>query len=273
MTNDGLQVSMDDFTIGPARVDQAADIVALVQASFETSRSRFLAYAQPGMANYIAVILRNPTATPDRLILAATGPVGELVGFADFRMPSVGVGFLSYVAVAESARNRGIARALISRFVEQHPHIELIRLDVFRDNAAARRLYERMGFTYESTTLWVTRDLPDSNALARTSGLPPALASLAEYGFCELKVRLEGGDDDIVIGVIGETVVNARSTQAFVNDDLLGGVRALFPDLEIAFVSIPESQRSELPAAHRIEGLSDRMSLTLHNNKLKGQPT
>jgi len=80
----------------------------------------------------------------------------KFVGCAQFRAVTVSyngssreVWYMSSVAVHPSTRKRGVARALVSRIIqdaEQAPHAEYITLHVEPDNAAAVRLYESLGF-------------------------------------------------------------------------------------------------------------------------------
>jgi ribosomal protein S18 acetylase RimI-like enzyme len=262
---------MVDFAITPIRAVDTAAIVDLVRNSFDESRAPFLAYAQPGMASHLAVAVRYPAAAPDRVLLGARAADDALLGFADFRDLGDGVGFLSYVAVAESARGRGIATALIDEFLTAHPDIVTMKLDVFRDNESARRLYSRMGFVQESTSVWITRPIPAGHSELRVNGLPNSLAAYAAYGFCELAVATVS--TSTTVGLLGKTILNARSVASFLDDDLLVGVRSMFPDLAIAFVSIPETALAAISVHHRLEGVSDRMSLAVPGRSPQGSIT
>ena len=253
---------MADFVLAPVRVDDTAAIVELVRDSFDPSRAPFLAYAQPGMAAHLAVAVRYPKATPDRVLASARATDDDrLLGFADFRILEDGVGFLSYVAVTETARGKGIATALIDDFLEARPHISTMKLDVFRDNQPARKLYDRMGYLRESTSAWTTRPIPEGHADLRVVGLPSSLAAYDAYGFCELVVDAGGGPT--TVGLLGPAILNSRSLPSFLDDDLLAGLGEMFPGLKTAFVSVPESALHEITVHYRLEGLSDRMSLAI----------
>ncbi|WP_411701478.1 GNAT family N-acetyltransferase [Conyzicola sp.] len=260
---------MVDYVFGPVRADDTKQIVDLVRSSFDESRAPFLAYAQPGMAAHLAVAVTHPAATPDRVLVSARA-VGDdrLLGFADFRVLGDGVGFLSYVAVDESARGEGIATALISEFLAARPHIVTMKLDVFRDNEPARRLYARLGYEHESTSAWATRPVPSGGSEPQVAGLPNALAAYSAYGFCELAVAT--ASTSATVGLLGPSILNARSLTAFLDDDLLAGVATMFPDLSTVFVSVPEAALTEITVHYRLEGLSDRMSLAVPGRTPRG---
>jgi ribosomal protein S18 acetylase RimI-like enzyme len=59
-------------------------------------------------------------------------------------------GYISRVAVAESARGRGLGAALVQAVRAMEPDRPLV-LHVRRDNTAALRLYERLGFRQSSS--------------------------------------------------------------------------------------------------------------------------
>ena len=77
-----------------------------------------------------------------------SGPVvgyGLLRGWADgFTVPSLGI------AVHPAHRGRGIARRLMTHLhaVAARRGAERVRLKVYRDNTAARRLYESLGYEF-----------------------------------------------------------------------------------------------------------------------------
>ena len=260
---------MADFILAPVRIEDTAAIVDLVRDSFDEERAPFLAYARPGMAAHLAIAVRYPGATPDRVLVAARdADDGRLLGFADFRVLEDGVGFLSYVAVSPDARGKGIATALIHDFLDTRPQITTLKLDVFRDNEPARRLYARMGFVLEATGAWATRPIPRGHGDLRVSGLPNSLAVYDAYGFCELDVELAGGPT--TVGILGPSVLNARSLPNFLNDKLLAGLAEMFPDLTTAFVAVPESALPDITVRHRLEGLSDRLSLAVPGHTPRG---
>jgi len=269
MTSDGRRDSVVDYVLGPVRIEDTVQIVELVRASFDESRAPFLAYAQPGMAAHLGVAISHPAATPDRVLVSARAVDDDrLLGFADFRDLGDGVGFLSYVAVDASARGKGIATALIDDFLASRPHIVTMKLDVFRDNEPARRLYARLGYEHEATSAWATRTIPSGGSEPRVDGLANALAAYNAYGFCELTVT--SANTTATVGLLGRGILNARSLPSFLDDELLSGVGAMFPDLATVFVSVAESALTDITVHYRLEGLSDRMSLAVPGRTPRG---
>jgi ribosomal-protein-alanine N-acetyltransferase len=61
-------------------------------------------------------------------------------------------GFITSVSVIADARGKGIAFALCSQYLiyAQELNLKSVALEVGKDNAAAIRLYEKLGFTMQS---------------------------------------------------------------------------------------------------------------------------
>jgi ribosomal protein S18 acetylase RimI-like enzyme len=97
----------------------------------------------------------------DSHLLMATQE-GELVGYVYFQAgPGVTEGYIDFVAVAETARERGIGAQLVAAAAHSAfgwPDIELVRLTVNMSNAPALRLYERLGFPRERTMMGFVRN-------------------------------------------------------------------------------------------------------------------
>jgi ribosomal protein S18 acetylase RimI-like enzyme len=85
----------------------------------------------------------------------------DLSGYVYFQAgPDVSEGYIDFVAVAETARERGIGAQLVAAAAHSAfgwPDIELIRLTVNTSNAPALRLYERLGFLRERTMMGFVR--------------------------------------------------------------------------------------------------------------------
>jgi RimJ/RimL family protein N-acetyltransferase len=88
-------------------------------------------------------------APPSRVYGAFAGD--DLVGMAGFLANGSGkkrhIGLLWGVYLAPAQRGRGVAAALVGAVVAHAAqHVVILRADVGTGNAAARRLYERLGF-------------------------------------------------------------------------------------------------------------------------------
>lgn len=85
----------------------------------------------------------------------------ELLGYICFQAgPGVVEGYIDFVAVAETARRRGIGAQLVAAATHRAfdwPAVDVIRLTVNTANASALRLYERMGFVRERTMMGFER--------------------------------------------------------------------------------------------------------------------
>lgn len=84
----------------------------------------------------------------------ATEDNGKPFGFFCYSVNSAdGSGFLKLVIVDSSKRGRGIGKEMLGLALEYAfciTGVELVRLNVFRENLPARRCYEKLGFVEES---------------------------------------------------------------------------------------------------------------------------
>lgn len=235
----------------------------LILRSFDAALRPYMAYTQHGIGAFLSVHTKYPEADPGRHLLVATdqsNPHG-VVGYAEFRIGKDNVGFLSYICVAESARGRGVASALVRSFVHKRPQLLELQLDVFQDNAPAVSFYQKLGFRTISSVTWVTRPMPDSFGAARILSLPAAVASLRTYGFCELEVV--NGVAPTKVGLIGQKVVRCFSIEAFDDDELLCGLRGHFPGADTVLAILPTTAVGKVLSNHEIIQKSDRMKLSL----------
>lgn len=235
----------------------------LIHESFGAALRPFMTYMQHGIGAFLSVPVNYPESDPGRSLLVAVDEVnpGGVLGFAEFRILNENIGFLSYICVNESARGRGVARTLISSFVDQRPELDELQLDVFQDNAPARSLYRKLGFKPLSTAAWVTRPMPPAIGTARIPGLPAALANFSAYGFCEFEVMNE--TDTTRIGLIGQDVLRCFSLQSFDDDALLSRLASYFPTVDTALAIVPTDSVPQISSTHEVIQLSDRMKLSL----------
>lgn len=235
----------------------------LILRSFDTALRPYMTYTQHGVGTFLSVHTKYPEADPERRLLVATdqsSPHG-LVGYAEFRSGKDNVGFLSYICVAESARGRGVASALVRSFFHERPQLRELQLDVFQDNAPALSFYQKLGFRPISSVTWVTRPMPRSVGAVRIQSLPVAIASLRAYGFCELEVI--NGTASTKVGLIGQKVVRCFSVEAFDDDELLCGLRGHFPGADTVLAILPAAAMGNVLSNHEIIQRADRMKLSL----------
>jgi ribosomal protein S18 acetylase RimI-like enzyme len=126
---------MSPLRIRPATPADLDALVALERASFTAdhlSRRQYGKHLRSASAAVLAAV-------------DATGLLGKAVVF--FRRNS-DIARLYSIAVADAARGRGLGEALLSAAegAARRHDARRMRLEVRHDNAAAIRLYERMGY-------------------------------------------------------------------------------------------------------------------------------
>lgn len=237
----------------PDDVDWMAE---LARRSFDEHWHPYMTSTQPGIARYWEVILAFQESFPDRTFLVAETSSGERLGFADLTRVTPDVAHLSYIAVAESARGRGTASALLRNYLLRNPALSTVRLDVFEDNVDARAVYERLGFQAESVTSWWVADL-DMAAVEPSAGLVfrelhTAHAWLADYGFC----RFDGvlAESRFHFGIMEGTILRCYDPTVLCSPPVLAGICQKFPTLSRVFLTVPgdEPPASEIGQPHRI---------------------
>nr|WP_228532075.1 GNAT family N-acetyltransferase [Micromonospora sp. ANENR4] len=261
-----------DVHVRPAVVADAAWLASVSQASFVRHLHDYLTSAQPGVGRFWEVVLAHPASFPGRCFLVAETDGGERLGFADLTLVEPGLAHLSYICVVRAARGRGVARALLRAYLVRHPGVRRMQLDVFADNPPARALYDRLGFTTESTsTWWVTDVAPDRSAPfagVRLDGLHAARAWFDTYGFGELTAVV--GDSDVRFGRPSARVLRCFDVATLRQPAVVAAVLREFPEIDRVLVIAPgdippPSATGALRAANR----SLRMSTTEIRTRLE----
>lgn len=233
----------------------------LLRDSFDSGLRRYMTYTQAGVEEFLALRLEYPASFSDTHGLVMTDDDEQPIAFADFRL--IGdTAFLSYVCVSPRWRGHGAAPTLISHFLGTTGlPASRMELDVFDESLAARRLYDRLGFTCDRRSLWLSRTLPPAGVPIKVPDIKDVAASLRRYGFCDMTVENDGRPRRL--GVLGETVLRCFDTSDLDDDDLLAGVRATFPLLAEAFAIAADDSTATSGTKHRIVNRSSRMSSAL----------
>ena len=225
---------MDDVVVEDMVPPDAGAVAGLLTGSFDAPLHRYVAYCSGGVADYLAVLAGCPPSRRDQHLLVARPAGGGVIGFAEFRTLAGGDPFLSYVCVAPHVRGQRLAEDIIRAHLGAG-RTGALELDVFAHNAAAQRLYGRLGARPTSQTSWWARDLPrpagpgDGGAL-RVRDWHLTVAGLDRYGFGMMDVDWRG--TRLRLGLPSPRVVRLSDPAAFADDDLLGAVGALVPTVE-----------------------------------------
>jgi dTDP-4-amino-4,6-dideoxy-D-galactose acyltransferase len=118
-------------------------------------------------ALYVRWIEKSCAARGDRVLVAELA--GRPAGYITCERLDNGEGRIGLFAVAETARGRSVGGGLLGSAIEWFRREGIPKISVVTqgDNAAARRAYEKHGFTVDSTALWLhywPRTLPPTSS-------------------------------------------------------------------------------------------------------------
>jgi ribosomal protein S18 acetylase RimI-like enzyme len=192
----------------------AADLLA---QSVHESIQGLVPYHASGYARYMEAALQ-PPATIRTVVIRIIDVNGVPVGAADWRIQP-GMLFLNGIAVAESARGKGLARRLMTDGLHMARRLGLPRLglDVVVDNHIAMSFYQRMGFVVTGESYWHDSNTDDDGGKAppaRAVDWPTFRAHLAAYGFGDLTLRGEVEETTRIRQVNRTLRVGASKAQA-----------------------------------------------------------
>lgn len=92
----------------------------------------------------------------DRWTPVAVSPDGKIAGFMSTRCSPLGGVTIEMLYVAPRYQRHGLGLGLISSIAAQYPAVRWNTLDVLEPNLAARRFYEKLGFS-----AWYRRMVPE----------------------------------------------------------------------------------------------------------------
>lgn len=235
---------MSALTIREMRPPDVQRAVALVRSSFSATLLPYMIYGQRGI---VAFLLDSVTSgSPDRhYLVAVDDAAGTILGYAEFDLRDFPLVHLSYICVDRKARGQGIAPALIGAFIDSHPRVQVLELDVFTDNHTALKVYRKLSFEEVSTARWTVRELPlpqDHGLTVRDVSTPSDAYS--RYGFCMLEVRTSTGLTRL--GRMGPDLLRVNDPSTFEDDSLLAGIRSVLPEVTSAIMIAPSGTEVSL---------------------------
>ena len=247
-----------------AESDLAA-IPRLVGAAFP-ELAPYMIYAQPGVSAFLAGFIENPAFSADRVILVSRDNVGSTLAFAEFRLLGQARALLSHIYVDQTTRSGGLGRRLIAEFLERHPAIEELSLDVFSTNSRARALYYRLGFQDVDQQAWVVRPLAQTSVAGNVvvKDLPFVQATFDRFGFCQMTASYDRRSRPL--GRIGETVLRCFSVEDLGDDGLLGALVDGYPTLREVFAILPTEELETVDSRAVCINRSIRMTLAVRQD-------
>lgn len=212
--------------------------IELVRNSFDASLLPLMIYGQSNIGDYISELLPRSGIRDSREFWVAFEDIkGTVLGFADYDVRDESIGHLSYICVDPSLRGQGIATRLIKRFIESHPKLSELELNVFTENYNAQQFYSNLGFIEYGTRMrWSTRAFPPANENAQLvfRDLHTSNACHEKYGFS--MCWLEWNSKWLQIGIMGDSVARFQQSDYFLDDELLASLKMCFPALSSALL-------------------------------------
>jgi len=231
-------------TVREMRSSDAVKGALLLGSSFPQELGRYLPYAQAGTGHFLEDELARACKDPTKKFLVFEDE-DQIAGFAEYRLEGVETAHLAYICVADWARRRGVATALVEQFLASHPSVRRLELDVFEKNLAAARLYEGLGFATVGVTSWYRRGLPEATLPVEILDAATMEATHERYSFSQCEFRV--ADEARRVGRIGRTVLRCFDERTFADDALLSRLRATFSGVREALLIGAPSGRNDLP--------------------------
>lgn len=247
------------------RSSDLPSVVAMLRGSYPPRLRPYMAYTQHGVMAFLEVHLLYPESFREKFFFVSTDDRDQVLGFAEFRLTTAKVGFLSYVCVAETSRGLGVATSLIHHFVSSQ-QLDRLELDVFDDNLPALRLYEQLGFLRLDQKMWFQRYLPSPSTPLSIPQFHVSSATYATYGFCEFSVEWRG--QNIRLGRIGPNVLRCYDLNSFNDNDLMASAKAAIPSLTEALVILTADDGDIISSDSITVVLSNRLVKIYESNVL-----
>lgn len=227
--------------VRPVVVDDLPWIAELVRSSFDPDLLPYLVAAQAGIVRWWQTVLEHPGSFPVTRFLMAVDAAGEPLGYAELKTLDHHTGFLSYVAVAEAARGRRVAEQILAAYLREQPGVDVMELDVFASNVAARRLYDRLGFEGVASSTWWGAPMAESpvDDEVAIGDLHAVLARHRTYGFTDFVIDSPAKPR---FGVLGDEVLRCFTPESFIDTHGHAVARGLFPRLSRLFAVLPSTQ-------------------------------
>lgn len=233
---------MSELTLRSMRASDAEQVAILFRLAFPVALQKFMVYGQVGLPNYLRDLCSYPNLFPQFRFVVAVDKQGRIVGFTEFRIPTSTSGFLSNIFLSEDVRGKGLGSRMIQHFLDDHPSISHIELDVFDSNPGARRLYRKLGFKEQKASYWFAQsvDVTDPASEVDVTVSLSSVAMHSRYGFSEFTVS--NAYQEIRFGRIGDSVLRVYEPQ-HLNAAIIAGIKKTFPSIDTTFVIRPSQER------------------------------
>ena len=240
--------------VRPFHPEDAERVATLLRDAFARERHDFLPYCQSGAGLYLRLIHDHPWAYPGYHHYVVDDK-GIVIGFAEFR-DAQNETVLTYIAVADTHRRQGVARAMMRERIAARPSPAQLRLQVFDDNTNAVSMYESIGMSRRTDGVeWLTQRLDDLDLRAVVAPHPAefmdfhmVMASLAQYGFGALSVRLPGGE--VRLGLPSPVAMRVPDESMLSDLQFVATVTRVLPALHTLYCVRPRIESASTAPSH-----------------------
>lgn len=188
-------------------------------------------YQSPRSLSYVSDLVEQTSDDPDHYLFVAVSRQ-KIVGYYYARKQNPRF-LLNYIAVAQEARGLGFGQALLDHYemMAETLGCNVLSLDVFESNLAARHWYERRGYVArESSSLLLLAT--DRRITAQfelefaPQDLRDALGQEMSQGFSKLSSKC--GQGSVVVGLIANHASKLLSYEGIEPGDALDAINACF---------------------------------------------
>lgn len=269
---------MIDSSVRPANRDDGQRIAEILQSCFDRDLLEYTIYISDNLNDYLrdTIALRGLGENSYYFVYENED---EIKGFAEFRSDAETV-FLNNIFIMPEYRSIGGGSELLKIGLCELSYTgqKFVALDVFSNNAAARRWYSALGFKPVFRQVWAQFSLPkmDAGGWWSASGLPQADRVHDAYGFSSFSLQTDSSTYSI--GRLGESLFRISSPEIFDDYSALRALNAIGPSRSLLYIGREEQiSKRTVHATHLATSLRLKSNyeeilrnLNLHEKDAKG---
>jgi len=252
-----------------AKKEDLTQIVNLIKGAFPPCYIDMMIWGCSGIEKYLSDLINSDLELCDISNYVATID-GKVAAVAQLkRNPSKNQLYLNYICTDGAYRRNNVAsKLLLHSITEESTVFDVMALDVFVDNSAARKWYGDLGFRSVHAKQWAVAEInPSALGCGYISGIPQSERCFSEYGFSQFTLTTES--DCYSVGLLGEKyfrVSDQKITQdpaamstlakfSSIRKLLLIAEKSLEHDGASQFVNVAETIHMDAPIEAVLSGL------------------